>query len=144
MLSREVEAVLASPAHDRFLLELYGDTPARWDDSLSGNDRLRAIVNACTRLRYCTADDTMEFREKRGPAHTPAGFAPWFAHPERKSSAVTVLCGHWSTLELTLAPRLVMLDSGCLWGGALTALRLEDGALFQVPSRQPVNPMPRE
>jgi bis(5'-nucleosyl)-tetraphosphatase (symmetrical) len=144
MLSREVETVLASPAHDRFLLELYGDTPARWDHSLTGNDRLRAIVNACTRLRYCTTDDTMEFREKRGPAHTPPGFAPWFAHPERKSSSVTVLCGHWSTLELTLAPGLAMLDSGCLWGGALTALRLEDGALFQVPSRQPASPMPRE
>ena len=144
MLSREVEAVMASPAYDRFLLELYGDTPARWSDSLTGNDRLRAIVNACTRLRYCTADDTMEFREKRGPAHTPPGFAPWFAHPDRKSSAVTVLCGHWSSLELTLAPRLAMLDSGCLWGGALTALRLDDGALFQVPSRQPASPMQRE
>jgi bis(5'-nucleosyl)-tetraphosphatase (symmetrical) len=70
MLSREVEAVLASSSHDQFLLELYGDTPARWDDSLTGNDRLRAIVNACTRLRYCTADDTMEFREKRPRAYT--------------------------------------------------------------------------
>ena len=137
MLSREVEAVLASDQHDDFLRHLYGDLPARWDDSLTGYDRLRVIVNACTRLRYCAADDTMELAEKRGPAHAPPGFAPWFAHSERKSAGVTVLCGHWSTLDLMLAPRVAMLDSGCLWGGTLTALRLDDQRVFQVPSRQP-------
>ena len=144
MLSREVEAMLRSDAHDDFLRHLYGDQPARWDDSLTGYDRLRVIVNACTRLRYCAADDTMELDEKRGPAHAPRGYAPWFAQPERKSAGVTVFCGHWSTLDLLLAPRVAMLDSGCLWGGALTAIRLEDWRVFQVPSRQALAPMPRE
>ena len=144
MLSREVEAALASPGHDEFLRNLYGDAPARWEDSLTDFDRLRVIVNACTRLRYCTGDDTMDFAEKRGPAHTPPGFAPWFAHPERKSAQAYVLCGHWSTLELMLAPRVAMLDSGCLWGGSLSALRLDDDALFQIPSLQPASPAPRE
>ncbi|MEO8738283.1 MAG: symmetrical bis(5'-nucleosyl)-tetraphosphatase [Casimicrobiaceae bacterium] len=144
MLSHEVEAMLGSPAHDDFLRHLYGDLPARWDDALTGYDRLRVIVNACTRLRYCAADDTMELAEKRGPVHAPHGYAPWFAQPERKSAGVTVLCGHWSTLDLLLAPRVAMLDSGCLWGGALSALRLDDWRVFQVPSRQVLAPMPRE
>ena len=144
MLSREVEAMMASDQHNDFLFHLYGDLPARWDDSLTGYDRLRVIVNACTRLRYCAADDTMDLAEKRGPAHAPSGYAPWFAHSERRSAGVTVLCGHWSTLDLMLAPRVAMLDSGCLWGGLLTALRLDDQRVFQVPSRQPLVPMPRE
>jgi len=142
MLSREVEAVLAGPGHDAFLATLYGDEPRTWRDDLAGADRLRAIVNACTRLRYCTADGTMELREKRGPRFAPEGFRPWFAHPERASGRTTVVCGHWSTLELMLAPNVLMLDSGCLWGGTLTAIRLEDRRVYQVPSRAPVNPKP--
>jgi bis(5'-nucleosyl)-tetraphosphatase (symmetrical) len=144
MLSREVETVLASDAHDDFLRHLYGDLPARWDETLTGYDRLRVIVNACTRLRYCTADDSMDLAEKRGPAYAPAGFAPWFAQPGRRSANATVLCGHWSAVQLMLAPRIAMLDSGCLWGGTLTALRLDDARLFQVPSRQSLAPMPHE
>jgi len=141
-LAHEVEAVLRSPDHGEFLARLYGDEPARWDDSLAGIDRLRAIVNACTRLRFCAGDGTMEFSEKRGADHAPTGFAPWFAHPSRQSAGDTVYCGHWSTLELMLAPNVVMLDSGCVWGGTLTAIRIEDGRLFQVPSRAPVEPKP--
>jgi bis(5'-nucleosyl)-tetraphosphatase (symmetrical) len=143
-LSREVETVLASSACDDFLGGLYGDEPARWDNGLAGHDRWRVIVNACTRLRFCSADDTMEFKQKRGPEHAPAGFAPWFAHPERKSAGVTVLCGHWSTLDLMFAPNVMMLDSGCLWGGTLTAVRLDDGCVFQVPSRSGITPKPTE
>ena len=142
MLSREVEMMLASDRHDDFLRHLYGDEPARWDEALRGYDRPRVVVNACTRLRFCTADDTMELREKRGPDHTPPGFAPWFMHPERRSAGVTVLCGHWSTLDLMLAPNVLMLDSGCLWGGCLTALRLDDRRLFQVPGRSKATPRP--
>jgi len=144
MLSREVEAVLASDAHEDFLLHLYGDFPARWDDALTGNDRLRVIVNACTRLRYCSRDDTMDLAEKRGPAHAPAGFAPWFSHSERRSAGMMVFCGHWSTVDLMLAPGVAMLDSGCLWGGTLTALRLDDQRVFQIPSQQNLRPVPRE
>ncbi|HEY7943364.1 MAG: symmetrical bis(5'-nucleosyl)-tetraphosphatase [Burkholderiales bacterium] len=142
MLSREVEATLASDRHDDFLRHLYGDEPARWDDALRGYDRLRVAVNACTRLRFCAADDTMQLAEKRGPDFAPAGFTPWFMHPERESSGVTVLCGHWSTLELMLAPNVLMLDSGCLWGGCLTAIRLDDRRLFQVPGHSPPAPRP--
>jgi bis(5'-nucleosyl)-tetraphosphatase (symmetrical) len=142
MLSREVESMLASERHDDFLHHLYGDEPARWDETLRGYDRLRVVVNACTRLRFCAPDDTMELHEKRGPAHTPAGFTPWFAHPERRSAGVNVLCGHWSTLDLMLAPNVLMLDSGCVWGGSLTAVRLGDRRLFQVPGRSPLAPKP--
>jgi bis(5'-nucleosyl)-tetraphosphatase (symmetrical) len=134
-LSREVEAMLASEQHDDFLHSLYGDQPARWDDALTGHDRLRVIVNACTRLRFCAPDDTMSLAEKRGPAHAPPGLLPWFAHAQRKSAGVTIYCGHWSSLDLMLAPNVSMLDSGCLWGGTLTAIRLDDRRVFQVPSR---------
>ncbi len=142
MLSREVEAKLASDDAHRFLGVLYGDEPSVWRDDLAGDDRLRAIVNACTRLRFCTAEGGMEFREKRGRDHAPAGFRPWFAHDRRRTSQVLVVCGHWSTLELELAPNVLMLDSGCLWGGTLTGVRLPDRRCYQVPSRSPVNPMP--
>jgi bis(5'-nucleosyl)-tetraphosphatase (symmetrical) len=143
-LSREVETVLASSACDDFLRHLYGDEPERWDPGLTGHDRLRVIVNACTRLRFCSAEDVMELKEKRGPEHSPRGFVPWFAHPARKSAGVTVLCGHWSTLDLTFAPNVMMLDSGCLWGGTLTAIRLDDARVFQVPSRSAIAPKPFE
>ncbi|MDQ6916926.1 MAG: symmetrical bis(5'-nucleosyl)-tetraphosphatase [Pseudomonadota bacterium] len=142
MLSAEVAAVLNSPGNDDFLRHLYGDQPARWDPGLTGYDRLRVIVNACTRLRFCAADDTMQLAEKRGIAHTPEGYKAWFLHEGRKSSGVTILCGHWSTIDLMLEPNVLMLDSGCLWGGALTALRLDDRRLFQVPGRS--SPRPHE
>ena len=140
--SREVQAVLGSNDHDAFLRTLYGDKPHTWRDSLRGGDRLRVIVNACTRMRFCRADGRMEFGEKRGPEHAPKGFRPWFAHETRASAGITVISGHWSTRELTLAPNLLMLDSGCVWGGPLTAVRLEDRRVFQVPSRLPVTPKP--
>lgn len=140
--AREVEAMITGPDAEAFFAALYSDEPSTWSDDLEGFDRLRAIVNVCTRLRFCTADGTMEFREKRGPGLAPEGFRPWFAHERRQSAAVTVICGHWSTLELRLAPNLMMLDSGCLWGGTLTAVRLEDRRVYQVPSRSPVTPKP--
>jgi len=137
-LSHEVEAALASDARNDFLGALYGDEPDRWREDLAGYDRLRVIVNACTRMRFCAADGTMALREKRGPEHAPEGFRPWFAHDNRRSAGVTIVCGHWSTLDLELAPNVLMLDSGCLWGGTLTAVRLDDRRVFQVPSRQPL------
>jgi len=143
-LAREVESVLAGERGEAFLRVLYGDAPHTWRDELTGDDRLRAIVNALTRLRFCAADGRMEFREKRGARHAPPGFAPWFAHPDRRTAASLVICGHWSTLELLLAPNVLMLDSGCLWGGALTAIRLPDRRVYQVPSRSAVTPAPRE
>jgi bis(5'-nucleosyl)-tetraphosphatase (symmetrical) len=142
MLSREVQAMLASDLAHEFLGVLYGDEPKAWSEELTGYDRLRVAVNACTRLRFCKADGTMEFREKRGPEHAPEGFLPWFAQPSRLSARMTIVCGHWSTHEMLLAPNVLMLDSGCLWGGTLTAVRMEDRRVFQVPSRQPLKPKP--
>ena len=142
MLSREVEAMLAGDSANAFLAKLYGDEPHAWRDDLAGLDRLRVAVNAFARLRFCTADGTMEFHEKRGPEAAPKGFLPWFEHEARASAGVTIVCGHWSTLELKLLPNVLMLDSGCLWGGTLTAVRLEDRRVYQVPSRAPVTPKP--
>ncbi|HQR12482.1 MAG TPA: symmetrical bis(5'-nucleosyl)-tetraphosphatase [Casimicrobiaceae bacterium] len=142
MLSREVQEMLAGADANEFLGVLYGDEPRQWTDELAGFDRLRIAVNACTRMRFCTASGTMDFSEKRGPAHAPDGYPPWFAHPGRRSAHVTVVCGHWSTLDLMLAPNVLMLDSGCLWGGTLTAIRLDDRRVYQVPSRRPVQPKP--
>jgi bis(5'-nucleosyl)-tetraphosphatase (symmetrical) len=142
MLSREVQAMLASDRAHEFLGVLYGDEPRQWSEELTGYDRLRVAVNACTRLRFCKADGTMEFREKRGPDHAPEGFLPWFMQPSRLSARMTVVCGHWSTHEMLLAPNVLMLDSGCLWGGTLTGVRLDDRQVLQVPSRHPVRPKP--
>jgi bis(5'-nucleosyl)-tetraphosphatase (symmetrical) len=136
-LGREVEAALAAPNYRDFLAHLYGGTPREWSDALNGWDRLRAIVNAMTRMRFCTRAGAMEL--KATGAEPPPGYLPWFeARPERDEPAI--VCGHWSTLGLRLSARLAALDSGCVWGGALSALRLEDRALAQVPCRghQPV------
>ncbi|HEX6634650.1 MAG TPA: symmetrical bis(5'-nucleosyl)-tetraphosphatase [Usitatibacter sp.] len=131
-LAAEVEAVLRGPDHRAFLDRLYGDEPARWDDGLRGMDRLRAIVNAMTRLRVCEADGAMALRFKGEPGEASEGLIPWFDMPARRSRDHTLVCGHWSALGLALRPDLLSLDSGCVWGRALTAVRLEDRALFQV------------
>ena len=141
-LAGEVEAVLASDGRDPFLRVLYGDEPHAWRDDLQGFDRLRIVVNALTRLRFCSRDGRMEFREKRGAGYAPPGYAPWFRHENRRSAGSLVVCGHWSTLGLLLAPNVLMLDSGCLWGGALTAIRMSDRRVYQVPSHSPVAPAP--
>lgn len=140
-LSAEVGAELVGSKHDDFLRVLYGNEP-QWRSKLKGLDRLRAIVNVCTRLRFCNSKGELDFHEKRGAEHAPKGYAPWFKFAERRSATHTLICGHWSTLELRLEPRVWMLDSGCLWGGPLTAVRLEDGSVFQVPSAQQLDPKP--
>lgn len=129
-LAREVEATLASPAYRTFLAHLYGSEPARWREDLAGWDRLRAIVNVFTRMRFCTANDDIEVRTKG--AEPPPGYRPWFEFRD-DASEPGLVCGHWSTLGLKLTPRAAVIDTGCVWGGSLTALRLEDRALIQVP-----------
>ena len=136
-LAREVEAALRGPAFRELLGHMYGNHPARWSDALTGADRLRVVVNAMTRMRVCTADGEMEFSFKGPAADTPAGYLPWFAVPRRASSDRTVICGHWSALGLRQEARLLALDTGCLWGGALSAVRLEDRRLFQVSCARP-------
>lgn len=131
-LAHEVEQVLRSRDWKDFLEEMYGNLPDKWDDSLEGAARLRCIVNGLTRLRFCTAEGKMEFASKMGTDEAPLGYMPWFEVPGRKTGDSIVVFGHWSTLGLVMKDRLLSLDTGCVWGGKLTAVRLEDRALFQV------------
>ena len=128
----EAEAVLQGPHYRDFFAQMYGNAPVGWDDSLEGVERLRVIVNAFTRLRYCSAAGEMEFHHKGAPGTQPSGWLPWFEVPGRKSANVTCVIGHWSTLGLLNRPDLVALDTGCLWGGRLSAIRLEDRQVFSV------------
>ena len=141
-LGKEVEAALRASNYRDFLANMYGSKPERWDDALSGADRLRVIVNAMTRLRFCTAAGRMEFVSKGGVDSAPAGYLPWFDVPGRASAGHIMVCGHWSALGLVVRPDLVALDTGCAWGGSLTAVRLEDGRVFQQRALGPTRPMP--
>ena len=131
-LAREVETALRGKRFRDFLGHMYGNRPDRWSESLKGADRLRVIVNAMTRMRVCSRRGVMDFGFKGPPEDTPEGYLPWFAVPERASRDRAVICGHWSALGLRQEERLLALDSGCLWGGTLTAVRLDDRRLFQV------------
>ena len=132
-LANEVGAALAGPRSREFLLNLAGNRPDRWSDGLKGWDRLRVIVNAMTRLRFCTAHGHMDLNAKGAPNKAPPGTLPWFRVADRFSRTHTIVCGHWSALGFYREPGLIALDSGCVWGGKLTALRIEDDAVFQVP-----------
>ena len=130
-LAGEVEAALRGPNWRDFLLEMYGNQPDRWSDALRGSARLRVIVNALTRLRLCTVDGRMEFDTKSAPdspqgrAAAAAGYLPWFDVPGRRTAGCVVAFGHWSTLGwLDGRPDLIALDTGCIWGGHLSAVRL--------------------
>ena len=131
-LAQEVESALRSAGRRDFLAAMYGNRPDCWSEGLKGFDRLRVIVNAMTRMRLCTPGGRMEFSHKGEPANYPAGYLPGFDVPLRKSADRTVICGHWSALGLKVEHNLLSLDTGCLWGGALTAVRLEDRTIFQV------------
>ena len=129
----EAEAMLQGSDYPAFFEYMYGNAPAVWHDALKGMDRLRVIVNAFTRLRYCSAAGEMEFHHKGAPGTQPAPWLPWFDVPGRASASVTCVIGHWSTLGLINRPDLITLDTGCLWGGQLTAMRLEDRRAIAVP-----------
>jgi len=137
-LAHEVETALRADDYRSFLAHMYGNAPARWDETLSGHDRLRVIVNAMTRLRACTAQGEMEFSHKAHPRELPAPWLPWYAVPGRRSESEPVLFGHWSSLGLLHdAHNVWCLDGGCLWGRCLTALRLDDRHLFHVACGKP-------
>jgi len=129
--AHEVELMLQGPDYVDFLRVMYGNQPNVWSTQLKGMDRLRCIVNVLTRLRFCTANDEMEFDSKEGLNKTPPGFTPWFNLP-RLTDSSTVVFGHWSALGLLIKPNLIGLDTGCVWGGKLTALRLSDRKIVQV------------
>jgi bis(5'-nucleosyl)-tetraphosphatase (symmetrical) len=132
-LANEVEAALRGPSHDEFMHRMWGSEPAAWHDDLHDWDRLRVVVNALTRMRFCTPDGRMEFHSKGSPDEPPPGFQPWFSVEHARWRTHTVVCGHWSALGYRADANLMALDSGCLWGGELTAVRLDDRAVFQVP-----------
>ena len=131
-LARETEHALQGSDWRGLMAQMYGNQPDHWDDALSGYERLRVIINAMTRLRICTPDGRMEFSHKGGIEDIPSGYVPWFAAPGRRSANATVICGHWSAIGLLAEKNLLALDSGCLWGRCLTAVRLEDRRIYQV------------
>jgi bis(5'-nucleosyl)-tetraphosphatase (symmetrical) len=145
-LAGEVEAVLRGPYLADFLHQMYGNTPLRWQESLTGVDRLRVIVNALTRLRFCTDQGEMEFSVTDGADAAPAGYLPWFNVPGRLSAEVRVAFGHWSTLGWLDREDVISLDSGCVWGGCLSALKLSSDShashneLIQVKCPQALKP----
>lgn len=135
-LAREVSDELKGENYQQYLAHIYGDQPAVWSDDLSGMERLRCITNYFTRIRFCDQNGVMDFREKGPPGHQPADWKPWYAIENRKSADLKIIFGHWSTHKLARldvrSHNVYPIDSGCLWGGELTALRLEDEELFQI------------
>ena len=130
-LAREVEAALRGDAYDDFLRHMYGNQPDRWRDDLTGIARLRVITNVMTRLRICTVDGRMEFAHKGKPVNLPRGFMPWYSVPRRRNRGTPVIFGHWAALGLYTGSNVFALDTGCVWGRALSALRLSDQLLLQ-------------
>ncbi len=127
-LAAEVETRLRGPDLPAFLQVMYGNQPDRWDNQLQGNERLRMVVNTLTRVRYLKADGSLEFAIKDGSgAASPPGLSPWFEAPDRRTADQPIAFGHWSTLGLINRPNLISLDTGCVWGGALSAMRIDNG-----------------
>jgi bis(5'-nucleosyl)-tetraphosphatase (symmetrical) len=145
-LAGEVESVLRGPDLVDFLAQMYGNEPAQWDDALEGADRWRVIVNALTRLRFCTTEGVMDLKASGGLDGGPPGYLPWFELPQRRTAGVPIAFGHWSTLGFLQRPDLLSLDTGCVWGGSLSALRLAGAGspqdLIQVACEQAQRPGP--
>ena len=141
-LAGEVQAVLQGPSLADFLHRMYGNEPTRWSDGFKDAERTRFVINALTRLRFCTADGTLDFKTKEGAGAAPAGFMPWFDVPGRQTAHQPIAFGHWSTLGLVNTPLLLATDTGCVWGGALTAVRVDGGRreVLQVPCPQAQQP----
>ena len=130
-LAREVEAVLSGPNYRTVLEALFRGLSHRWDPDLIGDERLASIARVLTKLRTCTpAGDLSGFSGP--PEQAPAGYLPWFRIPNRKNADATVICGHWAALGVRIENNLLAIDSGCVWGRQLTAVRLEDRTVFQV------------
>ena len=132
----EIEYRLQSAGWKNFLAQMYGNEPTQWRADLKGPDRRRVNVNALTRLRFCNAEGVMEFHTKESAGNAPEGYLPWFAIPDRRTREHTIVFGHWSTLGLMNSPRVIALDTGCVWGGSLTAINLASRELIQVASRK--------
>lgn len=139
-LSFEVQQVLAGPDWKAFMAQLYGNKPNRWDPALQGVDRLRLIVNVFTRMRMLREDGKIDLKYKLEPADAPDDLKAWFERPRSSDAEGQILFGHWSTLNQVKNKVGYCLDTGCVWGGRLTALRLEDESIIQVEAVEP--PLP--
>ncbi|RMG52759.1 MAG: symmetrical bis(5'-nucleosyl)-tetraphosphatase [Gammaproteobacteria bacterium] len=128
-LAREVEQVLHGSGHDLLFRHMYGNRPDHWEERLDGWPRLRFIINALTRIRYCTADGRLDLDHKLAPGTQPPGLMPWFEVPSAAWRGTRVVFGHWSTLGLRRSDDIVALDTGCVWGSRLTAVRLDQADL---------------
>jgi bis(5'-nucleosyl)-tetraphosphatase (symmetrical) len=128
----ELEAVLGGDGFVRFLRQMYGDLPDLWTAELAGSDRLRYIVNAFTRMRFCRPDGSLDFNEKSAPGRAAEGLVPWYCFPGRRNAGLRIVFGHWSTLGEVEHQGAICLDTGCVWGGRLSAMRLDDGTRFFV------------
>jgi len=126
-LAAEVEALLRSDGLDEFLPQMYGDQPVRWSDALSGAPRWRFVINVLTRIRFVGADGTLDLANKEGPDSAPAGFTPWFEARQRRTEGTPIAFGHWASLGLIDRADLIALDTGCVWGRQLSAMRIADG-----------------
>ena len=126
-LGAEVQSLLTSQALGDFLPQMYGNEPTQWSDTLAGTDRTRLVINALTRLRFCTLEGRMDFKTKDGAGAAPPGHHAWFDVPGRRSEGEAIAFGHWSTLGLVNRPDLLGLDTGCVWGGALSVARVDGG-----------------
>src|SRR3990167_341462 len=139
-LADEVHAVLRGDALPAFLHQMYGNQPDHWQEALTGTDRLRVIVNALTRLRFCSPDGVMDFESTENAGSAPPGLMPWFDVPGRRTAGTLLAFGHWSTLGYMSRPDLLALDTGCVWGGQLSAVRfgatLAERELLQVQCPQ--------
>ena len=142
-VAAEIERELRSSALVDFLHVMYGNEPSRWSDRLTGMDRLRFGVNALTRIRHVDADGRLDFRVKDGSTLPPPGLYRWFEAPERRTAGVPIAFGHWSTLGLVERDDLLGLDTGCVWGGRLTAVRIDGGRreVFQVACAESLAPL---
>lgn len=135
-MAAEVEQALRGRNRQNLLRNMYGDRPA-WSPGLRGTDRLRAIINIFTRMRYCSPRGRIAFEEKGPPGTQQPGLYPWFAVPGRVERGLKLVCGHWSSLDLFIGNGIHAIDTGAVWGGKLTALRLdsEELCVVQVPGR---------
>ncbi|NBU89077.1 MAG: symmetrical bis(5'-nucleosyl)-tetraphosphatase [Betaproteobacteria bacterium] len=126
-LAHEVHTMLQGSGRGDFLQSMYGNDPAQWNEQLHHHDRWRFIVNTLTRIRFCTPDSRLELATKEGLGATPEGYWPWFDVPGRRTQGHPLAFGHWSTVGLLQREDLLSLDTGCVWGGALSAMRVDGG-----------------
>ena len=124
--AQEVEKALRKKTYKSFLANMYGNSSNKWSNSLKGYERLRVITNALTRMRFCTPSGLMEFDSKEGLENGPRGYLPWFKAPKRKTQDALIYFGHWSTLGLLRHSNVIGLDTGCVWGGKLTAMEIPE------------------